>query len=849
MTSINTSLASSGYLLSLFGASSTTSTPTMSALAGYQPYVANETRKVSTYSQQSTTQQAVSYFEANISKVKSVTQLTQDPKLLNFITTAFGLSADAQYPAKVAAVLNSNLSDQTSYANSLIDPRYQQFAKEFNVASSGMANFSSSSVISDVVNRYLTNSYETSLDSVNPALHNAAYFLRTVGSITSAYSILGDPALRNVFETTQNIPVTIANLPVADQANLINSAVNLKQFETTGSSSSTGTATSSTAAALATAQSELSTLSGTTAIVTAAQTQVQSVVNQIQAIQQGYTNLATIQNPSGQFAAEIPVQEAAAPGLVEQKGLLTAAQTATGTVTSDISQLQTLLRQVGSPSNTTAISALQAEFTTLTTQITGAISGASYQFDNGTGGTSYTSQNLLDGSMSSPVTVTYDAKGDATTVNAQNLGTTSSFQAQLSAANAAFQAISGAGDGANIQAAATALSGAQTTASVVTQSVANDANNFQTAIAAVPQWAGTYNSAQLYQGSQAVADAGSRVTQVNQLLSQIQTLAAQSNQLAAGSDRSSLETQYQTLIGQLGQAIGQTTNPNVDNLLQANPGATPGYYSYGIDPAGTYTIQARTSDLSSGVLAPLQNLDISSAADASAVITTLTGNVQTLMASTSQQIATDSQTFSLAANTIDPRAAVDNQYRQLATSMTNVVSSAANNGQNLLVSTQAPITVTASSAGQQITLNPENFDSTVTQVLTAGSQLLPSTAADTTGALAQLANASFGANNILDNLNGDLNQVQYATRFTNATISTLKKQQTQQSSTSAGLPVNDTSFAVQFVQKYLATVDAQNAAAGTGGNSYVTQLFTPTQTLDQTIGNLLTSTGSVNLTV
>src|SRR5258708_10180926 len=160
MTDLNTSLASSGYLLLLFGASSSpASAPTMSALAGYQPYVADENQKIQTYSQQTQVQQDVTYFQNNISKVKSVADLTNDPKLLAFITKAFGLDADSAYPAKIAAVLNSNLSDTTSYANSLLDPPYHQLPKEFNVATNAMPAFSNSSVQRTRSHRYLTHSY------------------------------------------------------------------------------------------------------------------------------------------------------------------------------------------------------------------------------------------------------------------------------------------------------------------------------------------------------------------------------------------------------------------------------------------------------------------------------------------------------------------------------------------------------------------------------------------------------------------------------------------------------------------------------------------------------------------
>jgi Protein of unknown function (DUF1217) len=843
MTDINTSLASSGYLLSLFGTSSTSSAPTMSALAGYQPYVADENQKIETYSQQSTVQQDVTYFENNISKVKSVDDLTKDPKLLSFVTTAFGLDADAAYPAKIAAVLNSNVSDQSSYANSLIDPRYQQLAKEFNVASNGMASFSDSSVISDVVNRYLTNSYEESLDNTNPALRQAAYFLRNIGNIKSPYDILGDPVLRDVFETTTGLPATIANLPVDDEANLVTSKVDITQFETSGTSSS---GASSTSSALTLAQSDLQNLSGDTAVVSAAQKSVQSVVDQITSIQTAYGHLSTIQSASGPYAAEIPVQEAAAPGLIQQQGLLASAQGAISTVISNLQQLQQLIQQAGAPNNTTPISTLQAEFTTLSNQITSAISGASVEVDNGTGGTSYTSENMLDGSMASAVTVPYDSKGDTSTVSPYNLGSSSAFQSQLAAATAAFQAVSGSSDGANIQTAASALASAQTSASVVSQAVSTQAGNFQNAVSSVPQWAGTYDSAQLYLGSQSVADAGSRITQVNQILSQIQQVAQQANQLPADAEHSSLQSQYQTLIGNLSQAIGQTTNPNVDNLLAPNSGSTPGYYSYSIDTAGTNDVQAQTFDFANSVLAPLQNLDVTSSANASSVMTAITGGIQTAVAQAGQQLAIDNQVFSLA-STLDPRTAVDSQYRQLATSMSSVVSQAASNGQNLLDPSQASIAVTVSASNQTITIDPSDFDSEVTQVLQAGSQDLPSDGNDTTGALAQLSQAAFAANNILDTVNGQANQLQFATTMTSTKIAGLQKQ--TQTPTTAGVPSTPNAFAVQFVQKYLATVDAQNATTS-GGDSYVVQLLQPTQSLDQTIGSLLTTTGgNLNISV
>jgi hypothetical protein len=818
---VTSSLNSNSALLSLFGTSTASSSPTMSAEAGFSVYVQNENQQIAKYSQEATVQQAVTYFKNNISQIKSVQQLTQNPQLLNFVLTAFGLQADASEPALIAGVLNSNLSSGTSLANELADPRYQQLAAEFNVATFGTSNFSNPNVIADVVNRYLTNAYETSLDSTNPALQNAAYFLRNIGSVTNAYNILADPVLRNVVETATGLPQTIANLPIQDEARLINQKVNLKAFETSSSSSSTSsnTASSSTTTALSTDESQLTALSSATAVVTAAQTAVQNIVNQISSITQAQANLSNIQSPTGPFASEIPVQQAAAPVLIEQQGLLASAQKATGSVTSDLSQLQSLVTQAGDPNNTTPISTLQSEFTTLVTSITSAVSGATYQFDNNTGGTTYTSKNLVDGSLGSSITVQYDSAGDTVTVNPQNLGSGSSFQTALNAAEAAFT--SGT---PNFTTAAAQLTTAQSAANVVSTQVNSDATNFANAISSVSapfsKWAGTYNTASVYLGSQSVVDAGARLTTINLLISQIQNVAQTSAQASSTADRTTVQNQYSSLISQLSTAINSTNTSGVDNLLN---GATN--HSYNV--IGNYDIQAQGQDLATNVLNQLSSLDVSTQSDANGVLAAIASGstAQNALTQASTQIGVAAQYFATA-STIDPASTLYSQYATLASQVPVLVSQANLNGTNLLSVNQVlPITVTANAASQVITINPESgFNSGVQQTLTTGaSQLLT----NPTQAFASLNTANFNANSALSDLNSELNELQYATSVTNATIKNLQKQQAATPPT-VGEPVHATAYALSFVKQYLATVDSQAAANGTGvasGSSALLPLF------------------------
>jgi hypothetical protein len=803
-------MTDNSYLLSLFGTSLSSSSSTMPAVAAYKKYIENEPQEIAKYAGQSTTQQTVAYFKDQIKKITSVDQLTKDPKLLQFVTTAFGLDSDAQYPAKIREVLNSDLTDTNSFANRLVDPRYKAMADELDVKASGLNKLQSDTVIADVVNKYVTNSYEKSLDSVNPALRNAAYFLRNIGNVTDTYQILSDAVLRSVVTDTLHLPAEIANQSVEKQKSLIDARLDITQLETKSSSS-----TSAATTPLGTAQTDHSSLTSARDAVTAAQTAVQSIADRIQSIQDDYARLANIQDPSGYYAAEIPIQQAAAPQLTRQQGLLSVAQDASGNISSDISRMSELVQLATDPANAASLTDYKTEFTGLRAKISATVTGATYTYDNGTAGASYTDENLLDGTLTSPLSVQYNSAGDVTSVRSYDLSASSPFQAALDAAAAAFRAVTSSGDGTNLSAVASALATAKSSSDAVSQTLNVDAARFSTDIASVPQWAATLNTSKLYPGAEAVRDAGSRVTDINQILSQMHDVASQSNQRADTADRSDLTAQYSDLLTRLGTLIN-TPNSSVDNLLAG------GDQSYAF--TDTSSLKAHGRDLNSSVLAVLSADDISSSAAASAVLVQLDGTVKDTMAAAANQIGNDSHVFSLAADTLDPRAAADSAYRKLATDLPGLVTSAALGSTNLLDALQSTISLSLGSVSQAFQVAPiDNFDTDVTQIIDGGSQLLPSDTADTSGALTQLESARFNVARVLSQLNSNLSQIDFARTLVGQKVTDL----TAKDSSITGEPINATKYTYQFVQKYLA---AQDAAASTtsssSGQSYLLPLFT-----------------------
>jgi uncharacterized protein DUF1217 len=75
---------------------------------------------------------AISYFEQNAPKATTAQTLLSDPRLQDFVLTAFGLTSESGMTALLQKVLQSNPTDQNSFAAQMNDARYSSMAQAFN---------------------------------------------------------------------------------------------------------------------------------------------------------------------------------------------------------------------------------------------------------------------------------------------------------------------------------------------------------------------------------------------------------------------------------------------------------------------------------------------------------------------------------------------------------------------------------------------------------------------------------------------------------------------------------------------------------------------------------------------
>ena len=786
----------------------------VSAALSFQMLQKNPTQQIAQFGQTAQIMREVDYFKKKAGSLTSMDGLIKDRRLMTFALSAFSLDDEAKYPARLKKVLESDLDDKASLANRLSDNRYREIAAAFDFANSGMNKLQDAAFLEELSQKYVLNEFEKALGNNNPALREATYFLRNIGNITSPYEILGDSVLRSVVTFTLNLPQQIAVQSVESQARLIEGRLDLGKFQDAGSTNRPG----SSSIHLEDARGDQTLLHNGVALSKQAIAKVDSIRDRLELIRAGYGALNEVQNPAGEFQAEIPVQEAAIPELVRQNGLLAAANDSLGRISGYVNRMNTLVGLAGDPANASKLDSYKTEFAGLRDKVNTAYGEATYSYDDGDPDAAGTLENLLSGALPN-LSVQYKSTGEQVTTRSQDL---TGFLADIDAANASFQAVTGAGDAGNLATAGGIVTSSTAELSAVRQEVSADRKALSDAIDSIPQFAATLNSASLYPGAEAVRDAGSRLGEVNLLLGELRGLAVQSTALAAGADRSALQTQYDDIVGQIGTLISDTRTAGLDNLL------TGGNQSYEL--LNGFNVEARGRDLATSVLAELTGRDITSFANAQDVLTALDNQVGAATGTAFREIAIDASSFNLASEKLDPRAAVDSAYRNLSNTLSTYINGAAVGGQNLLSASQDDVQYRVQSTGRLLTVDSiSDFDASFGAILRGGADGLPSDGGDSTGAIASLDDALFALNRVRDTLNSDLRTQQMQKSIVDATLA---QQAGSETSSLADPYAGSSKFAVEFVQKYLAMKDAESATSqlglsGSGRDAYLLNLVQP----------------------
>ncbi|WP_234684092.1 DUF1217 domain-containing protein [Bradyrhizobium monzae] len=175
-------------------------------------------------------------YQQAIGGIKSVSDLLANRKLVDFVLVAKGLDPAKVSTAYLKKIFASDLNDPKSFANTESDPRFAEIAASFNFDKNGnvarlpMVGPQKRDQFLATQKNYLEQSLEQQQGDTNPGVRLALYFQRKAGEITSAYDILADKALSEVFRTTFDLPDQMAAMQIDQQAKIVEKYLNLKDL-------------------------------------------------------------------------------------------------------------------------------------------------------------------------------------------------------------------------------------------------------------------------------------------------------------------------------------------------------------------------------------------------------------------------------------------------------------------------------------------------------------------------------------------------------------------------------------------------------------------------------------------
>lgn len=132
------------------------------------------------------------YYNENIGSITKLDDFLDDYRLYSYAMKAHGLEDMTYAKAFMKKVLESDLSDENSFANKLTDQRYRQFAASFEF-SSDTAVTQTRRQIDSVIDSFKG----AVVDESKSVADETAYFRSKIGSVTSVDQLLNDERLRN----------------------------------------------------------------------------------------------------------------------------------------------------------------------------------------------------------------------------------------------------------------------------------------------------------------------------------------------------------------------------------------------------------------------------------------------------------------------------------------------------------------------------------------------------------------------------------------------------------------------------------------------------------------------------
>jgi hypothetical protein len=198
-------------------------------LSGWSFLNRTKDRQVAMFNRTAEMRRDVEYFMQNIGNADTAEKLVEDKRLLKVVMGAFGLGDEVDKKALMLKIIAGGTDEQLSPANKMADPRFKEMTAALGYGNASGAQVDEDGFARKIVEMYRAQAFEIAVGEVDPNMRLAMNFDRMMQSLTSqnlsdkgfAFRVLGDKALRDVFEGALGLPKEFAKLDLDRQAEVI----------------------------------------------------------------------------------------------------------------------------------------------------------------------------------------------------------------------------------------------------------------------------------------------------------------------------------------------------------------------------------------------------------------------------------------------------------------------------------------------------------------------------------------------------------------------------------------------------------------------------------------------------
>ncbi len=185
-----------------------------SGLVGWQFLQRTHDQQFDAFNQSPELKRDTEYFSENIKNVRTAEDLVSDRRMLTVALGAFGLQDDIDNRFFIQKMLSDGTTADDALANRFTDSRYRDFSAAFGLGPGEIRGALGPGFADEIIAKFQASSFEIATGNQDDSMRVALYAERVLPDVVNGsgsaaqkwFSIMGQPPLRNLFETAFGLP-------------------------------------------------------------------------------------------------------------------------------------------------------------------------------------------------------------------------------------------------------------------------------------------------------------------------------------------------------------------------------------------------------------------------------------------------------------------------------------------------------------------------------------------------------------------------------------------------------------------------------------------------------------------